>query len=147
MLAGLAGSVLPILPGPPLILLGAFLYAWYTEFTVISWGALIVLSLLTLFIQAMDYLASMFGAKKFGASSWGMFGAFLGGIIGLFLGGIFGIIIGPFLGAFVLEMLHGKSVQSSVKIGFGTLIGFLASTVGKFVVGITMIGIFIYQLF
>lgn len=146
MLAGLIGSLFPTLPGPPLILLGALLYAWHTDFIAISWIALVVLALLTLLSQALDYVASMFGARKFGASWWGMTGAFLGGILGLFLGGIPGILIGPFLGALILELLHGRGLTLSFKIGVGTLLGFLAGSIGKLVIAVTMIGIFCLQL-
>lgn len=125
MLIGLIGSVLPFIPGSPLILLGAFIYAWYTDFLVVTWGTLVILLLLTVLSQILDYLASILGAKKFGASRWGMSGAFLGGIIGLFSGGILGILIGPFIGALLLELLHGQDLPASLKIGLGTLVGFL----------------------
>jgi len=146
MLTGLLGSVLPILPGAPLILLGAFIYAWHTDFVVITLGTLIVLLILTLFSQALDYVASVIGAKKFGGSRWGMGGAFLGGIIGLFLGGILGIIIGPFLGALIFELIHGRGMTASFKIGLGTLVGFLGGALGKVVIAMIMIGIFLIKI-
>ena len=143
MAVGLAGSVLPMLPGTPLILLGAFLYAWYTNFTVVTWAVLIVLLALMLLSQLLEYLASMMGAKKFGASRWGIVGAFCGGFIGLFLGGIAGIIIGPFLGALLFELCYGKTIKASLQIGFGTFVGFVGGAIGKFIISLTMIGIFI----
>jgi len=143
MAAGLVGSVLPMLPGTPLIFLGALIYAWYTNFTVVTWGILIVLLVLMLLSQLLEYLASMMGAKKFGASRWGVTGAFFGGIIGLFLGGVFGVIIGPFIGALVLELFHGRTVSTSIKIGFGTVVGFVGGAIGKFIIALTMIGVFL----
>lgn len=145
MLAGLAGCIVPILPGPLLVLTGALVYAWHTDFTVVSWATIAVLAGLTLFSQLLDYLASMIGAKKFGAGKWGMIGACAGAVIGLFFGGIFGIIVGPFIGALVLEMFAGKDFRSSFRIGIGTLVGFLGGAVGKIVIAVTMIGIFIWQ--
>jgi uncharacterized protein YqgC (DUF456 family) len=143
MVAGLAGSVLPMLPGTPLIFLGALIYAWYTNFTVVTWGILIVLLTLMLLSQLLENLASMIGAKKFGASRWGITGAFCGGIIGLFLGGIVGIIIGPFLGALLFELFYGKTVKASLQIGFGTVVGFVGGAIGKFIIALTMIGVFL----
>ncbi len=138
---GLIGSIVPVIPGPLLILIGAFVYAWHTGFTTVNWAIIGILAFLALLSQGLDYLATVIGAKKFGASRWGMFGAFLGGIIGLFAG-IVGIIIGPFIGAFLLELFRGKSINSSVKIGFGTLIGFLGGTIGRFVIAVIMVVIF-----
>jgi uncharacterized protein YqgC (DUF456 family) len=146
MLIGLIGSVLPFIPGSPLILLGAFIYAWYTDFLVVTWGTLVILLLLTVLSQILDYLASILGAKKFGASRWGMSGAFLGGIIGLFSGGILGILIGPFIGALLLELLHGQDLPASLKIGLGTLVGFLGGAIGKIIIALTMIGIFLVKI-
>lgn len=146
MLIGLIGSVLPFIPGSPLILLGVFIYAWYTDFLVVTWGTLVILLLLTVLSQILDYLASILGAKKFGASRWGMSGAFLGGIIGLFSGGILGILIGPFIGALLLELLHGQDLPASLKIGLGTLVGFLGGAIGKIIIALTMIGIFLVKI-
>jgi uncharacterized protein YqgC (DUF456 family) len=146
MLIGLIGSVLPFIPGSLLILLGAFIYAWYTDFLVVTWGTLVILLLLTVLSQILDYLASILGAKKFGASRWGMSGAFLGGIIGLFSGGILGILIGPFIGALLLELFHGQDLPASLKIGLGTLVGFLGGAIGKIIMALTMIGIFLVKI-
>jgi len=146
MLIGLAGSILPFLPGSPLILLGAFIYAWHTDFMVITWGTLTVLLVLVILSQVLDYLASILGAKKFGASRWGMAGAFIGGIIGLFFGGILGILIGPFVGKLLLELFRGREMNASLKIGLGTLIGFLGGVVGKFIIALTMVGIFLAKI-
>ena len=141
--AGLIGSVLPMLPGSPLILLGAFIYAWYTDFTVITWGVLLVLFALTLLSQMVEYLATIIGAKKYGASRWGVAGAVAGGLIGLFAGGVLGIMIGPFLGALVCELLYGRTIGTSMKIGFGTLVGFIGGAIGKLIIALAMVGVFL----
>lgn len=145
MLVGLIGCIIPVLPGPLLVLLGAFVYAWHTDYMVVSWAVLGVLAGLTLFSQLLDYLASMIGAKKFGAGKWGMAGALVGGVAGLFSAGVLGIIIGPFIGAIVFELAGGKDFRSSLKIGLGTLVGFLGGAVGKVIIAVTMIFIFLYQ--
>ena len=142
MLAGLIGSVLPLLPGAPLILFGAFLYAWHTDFAVISWSTLLLFLILTILCQALDYFVPVLLAKRVGASKWGMAGAFLGGIIGIF-GGVIGILLGPFLGAFLLEWIHVRRVGVSFKIGWGTVLGLLGGTLGKLLIAAMMIGIFL----
>jgi len=146
MFTGLIGSVLPMIPGSPLILLGAFIYAWHTNFEAVTWGVLAILLLLVVLSQILDPLASLLGAKKFGASRWGMVGAFLGGMIGLFFGGFLGILVGPFIGALLLELVHGQDLNASMKIGLGTLMGFLAGAIGKIIISITMIGIFLIKI-
>jgi len=146
LLVGLIGTVVPFIPGTVLVFLGTFVYAWYTGFTVLGWGMLGVLAGLTLLAQALDSLASVIGAKKFGASRWGIIGAFIGGILGLLFGGLPGILIGPFVGALLCELLQGKGMKASFKIGVGTLVGFLGGAVGKIIIAVTMIGIFLIQL-
>jgi len=145
MLLGLAGSVLPLLPGSPLILAGALLYAWQTQFTVVGPTDLIVLGVLALAGQGLDYAATALGAKKYGASSWGMAGAFIGGTLGLIAANIIGLVIGSFAGAVVFELLKGGELKASVQIGYGTLIGFLCGAVGKVIVALTMVGYFLLQ--
>jgi uncharacterized protein len=145
MIMGLMGSVLPMLPGPPLIFLGALIYAWHTNFMIISWGTLIIFVFFVMLGQFLDYFATVLGAKKYGASRWGMVGAFLGGVIGIFIGGVLGIIIGPFFGAIALELLQGKAMDVSLKIGLGTIVGFLGGAIGKLIISIIMIGIFLIR--
>ena len=140
MALGLIGSVVPMVPGSWLILLGACIYAWHTDFAIIGWGVVGILAVLTVCSQFLDNLASLLGAKKFGASRWGIIGAFLGGAAGLFAG-IAGIIIGPFLGAVIGEMARGQTMDASLKIGIGTLVGFLGGALGRLVIAVIMIGI------
>ncbi len=144
---GLAGSVLPYIPGSPLILLGAFIYAWHTGFAQVTWTTLLWLLILTLLSQAVDFLASVLGVKKYGGSRWGMAGALLGGIFGIFAGGIPGLIIGPFLGSFLFELLYTRDTQRSLKTGLGTFVGFLFGTMGKLLIALTMAAIFLFKIF
>ena len=144
--AGLAGTVLPFVPGTPLIFAGALLYSWHTGFARVGWPTLLFLLILTGVSQFLEPLASLIGAKKYGASSSGLWGAFLGGFIGFLVGGIVGLIIGPFVGAFVLEMIRGRNAREAFNVGFGTLIGFLAGVLGKLLIGLLMIGVFLVSL-
>ncbi len=143
ILGGIIGSVVPIIPGPVLVLVGAVVYAWHTDFTVVSWTVLAVLAVLAILSQVLDYVASVFGAGKYGASKWGLAGAFIGGIVGIFFGGIIGIIIGPFIGAVVFELFHGKTFAMSFKVGYGTLLGLLGGALGRLIIALIMAGVFV----
>lgn len=147
LIIGLAGSVLPLLPGTSLIFLGALLYAWHTNFTTVTWKILSLLLALMLLSHMLEYLASTLGAKKFGASRWGIVGALCGGFMGMIGGGLVGLIIGPFLGALLFELFYGKSLKASVHIGVGTMVGFFGGAIGKFIIALTMIGIFLVAIF
>jgi len=146
MFAGIVGTLLPFLPGCPLILGGALLYAWYTGFGVVSWGTLIFLLLLTLLSEVLEKGTTFIGAKKYGASRWGLLGVLLGGIGGLILGGPPGLIFGPFLGAVILEFLHGRAVNEAFRAGWGAIIGLLGGVLGKLLIALIMIGVFLRQL-
>jgi uncharacterized protein YqgC (DUF456 family) len=146
MFIGLLGAVLPGLPGAPLILAGALIYGWYTGFATVTWavlGALLVLTLLSCFLE---FFASALGVKKMGGSGWGMAGALLGMIVGTVIGGLFGLLIGPFVGAFLFELAKRKDLQASLKSGIGTLVGFLAGAIGKLIVAVIMIAIFLFKI-
>ncbi|MCP4583048.1 MAG: DUF456 domain-containing protein [candidate division Zixibacteria bacterium] len=148
MLVGMVGVILPMLPGVPVIFAAALIYAIITGFEVITGNILIIFGVMTAASFALDWVATAFGVKKMGGSLLGMLGAFLGMIVGLLLPGvgIIGFIIGAFIGAFVFEILIGKKTNEALRAGFGSFIGFLAGGVLKFVIGATMIGIFIYQI-
>ena len=147
MLVGLVGAVVPVIPGPLLVLAGALLYAWHGDFLIISWGTIAVLAALTVVSQVLDYAASIIGARAFGASRWGMAGACLGALVGFLVANIPGVIAGLFLGACIFELFRGCDVRTSARVGFGTLVGFLAGTAGKRLITVVMISIFIWQLF
>lgn len=141
MFLGLIGSILPGLPSTPLVLLAAIGHRLYFgEHSVSIWvlGILIGFTLLSL---AMDYLASMVGAKKLGASGKGIFGAVVGGLIGIFFS-LPGIILGPFLGALAFELVGGRSLKDASWAGLGAVLGLLAGAVGKFFCCIAMIVLF-----
>lgn len=147
MLLGLLGAVAPVIPGPLLVLAGALLYAWYGDFLIITWGTIAVLAALTAVSQVLDYAASIIGARAFGASRRGMFGACLGALAGFFIASLPGVIAGMFLGACIFEFSKGRDMRTSVRIGLGTLVGFLAGTAGKILITVAMIVIFAWQLF
>jgi uncharacterized protein YqgC (DUF456 family) len=147
LLAGLAGAFIPVLPSSPLILVGAAVYAWFTDFEEVTWVVLAILLFLTLLAQFLEYLATVYGARKMNASKWGMAGAFTGTLVGLFFG-IVGVVVGPFIGAFLAELLvEKKSTEESFKSGLGAFIGFLGGALGKLIIALIMCGVFIASLF
>jgi uncharacterized protein YqgC (DUF456 family) len=141
MLVGLIGSVVPVLPGTPVVLIAAIGHRLYFGEASISNLFLLVLGLLTGLSLLLDFIASVLGAKKFGATWRGMVGAVIGGVIGLFFN-IPGIILGPFLGAMILEMSGGKEFKVAAKAGAGAVIGLLLGVVGKFSICVMMIALF-----
>lgn len=146
MLFGVLASILPVIPGPPIIW-GAMLgYAALTDFQDINQTHLIVFGLVTAFVMLMDYVAGVYGAKKLGASRWGMVGAFVGMIVGLVIGTLPGFIIGPLIGAVAFELMIGRKMGEAMKAGFGTFLGFLGGTVMKIVVSVVMIGVFLWAI-
>jgi len=145
MLVGLAGTILPMLPGLPIMWAGAFVYALLNGFEGIGWGYLGVFAVLVAVVSLLDYVANLYGAKKMGASGWGLAGAFVGMLIGLVTGGLIGLLLGSFLGAVLGEILGGRKGYQAFRAGVGTFVGFLGGTLIKFLVGCAMIGVFIWQ--
>jgi uncharacterized protein YqgC (DUF456 family) len=146
LVAGLAGSVVPALPGPPLVFAGALCYGLFTGFAEIGWLTLVVLAALAALAQLLDYLASAYGARRLGGTKWGMWGSVLGGILGFVAGSIIGMIVGLFAGAFLLEWWKGnKKALASLRVGGGSLLGFLGGTLMKVIFSLLMIGIFLFD--
>ncbi len=147
MLVGLAGIILPIIPSTPLIWSGVFLYAICDKFNSISWSLLLIFGILTIVSIVLDYFGGVIGAKKYGATRWGLVGSVIGGIAGFFMGGIIGLIFGPFFGAVLFELAFGKDLKGSFKSGVGTLVGFLGGAIAKLAIGVIIIGIFVWKVF
>ncbi len=141
VLIGLAGSVLPALPGVPLVFTGLFIAAWAGEFARVSWPTLLLLGLLTLLSFVIDFAATALGAKRVGATRLAIIGALLGTLAGVFLG-LPGLIIGPFLGAVIGELLSHGQVQQATRAGLATWMGLLFGTLAKLALVFTMLGVF-----
>jgi uncharacterized protein YqgC (DUF456 family) len=123
MITGIAGCLLPVLPGPPLSYLGLVLLH-LTRFADISRNLFIILGAVAVVVTVIDYIVPIWGTRQFGGSKYGMRGATVGLIIGLFLGPP-GIIAGPFIGAVVGELIFKDDFKYAIKAGFGSLLGFL----------------------
>jgi len=147
VLVGIAGVILPALPGLPLVFTGMLLAAWAGDFQKISWVALVVLGLLTVLSLAVDFFATMMGAKRVGASRKALLGAVVGTFAGLFLGGPIGLFAGPFIGALLGELWHGRELGKATRVGLGTWLGILLGTVLKLGLAFAMLGLFAFAWF
>jgi len=147
ILAGLAGTILPALPGLPLMFAGMLLAAWAGKFALIGPWTLGVLLVLTLVSIAVDVMSTAMGAKRVGASGLAMVGAAIGTLVGGIVFSLPGLILGPFIGAVAGEMLHGKPWQHASRVGAGTWIGLAIGTALKLALAFAMLGIFAFALF
>jgi uncharacterized protein YqgC (DUF456 family) len=146
-LIGLAGTILPTLPGNLLIFAGALVYGICTEFKEVTLWVLAALAGIAIGAQVLDYVAEAYGAKRFGATKYGMWGAIIGGIAGFMTLSIGGLVLGLFLGTAIPELfLGGRSLKGALRIGWGSLLGFLGGTLMKFILGLVMIGLFLTAL-
>jgi uncharacterized protein YqgC (DUF456 family) len=142
VVAGIAGTVLPAIPGVPLVFVGLLVAAWAEGFQKVGWFPLTILGILTLFSFVLDFFASTVGAKRVGASWLALALSFVGAIVGLFFG-LPGLILGPFLGAFVGEYLARRDWRQARRVGLGTWLGMLVAAAGKLALIFTMVGIFL----
>jgi len=147
LIAGLAGVILPVLPGVPLAWLGFFIYAIGTGFDRISITTTVVFSIVMVLTLVLDIVAPMLGASKYKASKPGILGSFIGLMAGIIVFGFWGIILGPFIGALLGELAARKQPEQAFKSAFGTLLGFLAGSLVKIIVVLVMTGFFIVSLF
>lgn len=141
MLAGLAGAVLPALPGIPLLFGGIWLAAAVDGYRHLGWWWLLGIALLGALGMTIDFVAGTLGAKRVGASRQALWGAVLGTFAGMFFG-VPGLLLGPFVGALLGELLAGQSVLRSTHVGVGTWLGLLFGTLAKLVVSFAMLGLF-----
>ena len=142
VLAGLAGLILPAIPGAPLIFAGLVVGAWADDFAYVGVWTIVVLAVLTLVTIGVDFWATMFGAKRFGASKRAVIGALVGSIIGLFLG-LPGVLFGPFIGAVIGEISSRRSLPQATRAGFGATLGLVLGAAIKLALALSMIGIFV----
>lgn len=142
IVVGLAGLVLPGLPGTPLVFAGSLLIAWADGFERVGWFALLLIGMLALVSAIADYGASVFGAKKAGASAWGVAGAFLGLVVGLPFG-IPGIVLGPIVGATALEYFKNPQVRQAARAGAGVVIGLAVGVAVKCACAFAMVGVLV----
>lgn len=143
VLVGIAGTLLPALPGLPFVFGGLLLGAWIDNFQRVGWGTLTILAILTVFAMAIDFFAGMVGAKRVGAGKMALLGAGIGAVVGIFFG-LIGIFIGPFVGAFLGEYLERGKLGNAGKVGIATWLGLVFGAILKLGVAFVMLAIFIF---
>jgi uncharacterized protein YqgC (DUF456 family) len=143
MALGLIGTVIPILPGTTIILAAAVVHrVALGADRSLGLSALIAMLLLTLITYAVDAAAGYLGAKRFGATKWGLIGCAAGALTGLFFG-LLGLFVGPVIGAIAGELIGGKEMVKAGLAGWGTFLGSLAGMIAKLFIGLIMIVIFL----
>ena len=145
ILLGLAGTVLPALPGTLLVAGGIVLGAWIDDFSRVGWLSLSLVAVLALLAWVLDYVAGLLGAKRAGASREAIIGAALGTVVGLFMG-LIGILFMPLVGAALGEFLARRDQHQALRVGVSTWLGIMAGLIAKVVIAFMMIGVFIAAL-
>jgi hypothetical protein len=146
VLVGLAGTMLPALPGVPFVFAGLLVAAWLGDFQRIGWPTLTILALFTAGAVLVDLVATLLGAKRVGASKFALLGAAIGSIAGIFFG-LVGIFIFPFVGAVIGELLARREMGQAAKVGLATWLGLVFGALAKLALALTMIGVFVLHYF
>jgi len=142
---GLAGTVLPVLPGTVLVWGGIALGAWIDDFTRVGTTTVVVVSILAVLAWGLEYVAGLMGAQKAGASKQALLGAAVGTVVGLFMG-LVGVLFMPLVGAAVGEYIARKDQTRAVKVGVATWVGIMVGLIAKVVLAFIMVGIFVAAL-
>lgn len=145
ILLGLAGTVLPLLPGTLLVWSGVLLGAWIDDFTRVGAGTMAIISVLAVLAWALDFVAGLMGARRVSASKLALVGAAIGTVLGLFMG-LVGVLFMPLVGAAVGEYWAQRDQQRAAKVALATWIGLLVGMVAKVVLSFVMVGIFLIAL-
>ena len=132
LVAGIAGCILPMLPGVPLAYAGMLLLH-LTDKIHFTTHQLIIWLIVVIVLQVVDYITPLLGSKYSGGTSLGNRGCMAGTLLGLFFMP-WGVIVGPFIGAVVGEMLGGQDLSHAIRAGIGTLLGFFFGTLLKVIV-------------
>ena len=147
LIIGIAGSIIPVLPGPPISFLGLLIFHFFTSYQIdvdVLWLLAAAVSIITF----LDYWLQVYGVKRFGGCKKAINGTILGLVLGFFIFPPFGVIIGPFIGAFIGARMEVKEdLSSAMKIALGALAGFLGGTLLKFTLSIYIAVLFVNQFF
>ncbi len=142
ILIGLAGLILPALPGPIVLFAGLWAAAWAESFAFVGMKTLVALGLLALLAHLADFVAGALGAQRSGASSRAVVGATLGAVVGLFFG-LPGLVLGPFIGAVIGELSSRWDLAAAGRAGWGATIGLALGIAAKLMLGIVMVSVFL----
>ena len=143
ILLGIAGSILPVIPGPITGWLGLLTFH-LAKAVPMNYTFLVITFIVAAVIFILDYIIPVMGTKRYGGSKYGIVGATLGLVVGLFFPP-FGIIIGPFVGAFLGELLKRNTAKNALRAAYGSFLGFVVSTFMKFFISFIFLGLFIWK--
>jgi uncharacterized protein YqgC (DUF456 family) len=143
MTVGVIGSIVPFVPGTPLILAGAFVYGVATDFQVIGLWRLVILAIIAALAWTLEHVAGAVGTRRAGGSRYAVVGALAGVAVGLFFPPV-GLLVGPMLGAIAGELVRTGHVERSVRSGLGAFIGMLGGAVAHFALAVVMVALFLY---
>ncbi len=146
VLVGLAGTLLPALPGVPILYAGLWLAAATDGYRHVGAGWLLAIAVVGILALLLDFVAGVLGAKRVGATPAALWGAAIGAFVGLYFGPL-GLLLGPFIGALAGELLSGSSVLRSTHVGIGTWIGLLVGILAKLVLSFVMLAMFAFAMF
>jgi hypothetical protein len=131
VLLGFVGSFLPVLPGPPLTFMGLLLIALVRHFASPLTGTLVIfMGMSTIAVLILDQVIPLLGARRYGASTWGIWGSIAGMVVGCFVSP-FAVLFGAFFGAVVAEWLVHRQKARALRAGWGVFIGSLLGAVLK----------------
>ncbi len=143
-LVGLAGTIIPLVPGLSIIIAGVLLFAFITKFAEISVVTVVILTIIALLASLIDFYAGAIGAKAAGGGKYAAIGATLGAIIGfIILFGPIGLLVGGFSGALLGALLEGRNTGQAHYIALVSLVGTIGASATQFVVGIIIIVTFL----
>jgi uncharacterized protein len=140
MVIAFIGLIYPIIPSVLFLLAAFILYGVFFSFAPFGWLFWTIQGLFVLLLFGADYITNLIGVKKYGGTKAGIWGSTIGLLVGPFIIPIFGILIGPFLGAVAGEwIVHKKDFKSTLKVGLGSVIGFISSVFTKGIIQLVMI--------
>lgn len=137
IIIGIAGCIVPVIPGPPISYVALLLQQLKSD-PPYSLRLLIILGIVALLVTILDYVVPVWGTKRLGGSSAGMWGSTIGVFAGLFCFPPIGIIVGPFIGAVIGELITGKEVNTALRSGLGSFLGFVTGTLMKLAVSLVI---------
>lgn len=143
MVVGLIGAIAPLIPGPPIVWLGALYYAWQTGYQEVGVVMLVVLALMAIIGGTSDWWVAYLGARRAGASLWGTLASFIGGIVGFVVLSVPGMLVGSLAGVIVVEYLRQRDWRQVLRAGTGYLAGWLLSAVIEVAICVVMIALFL----
>jgi len=144
IILGMVGSFMPIIPGPLTSWFGLFIFNLIPTAEIDS-TILVITLIIAIIIFILDNLIPIYGSKYFGATKYGIIGASIGLVVGILSPIPFGILIGPIFGALIGELMFNNDLKKSIKSSIGVLIGFVASSLIKFVTCIAYLMIYLMQ--